>query len=74
MFANTHQHTWEVVRTVWPYRIGWGIACKECKTVLLEGLPKAEVQAAMDKITGVRGTPDVRDQGETERFTLLHRS
>ena len=52
MFASIHQHVWEVVRTDWPYRLGWGIACKECKIVLIQGLSKAEVEAAIAKFTG----------------------
>ncbi len=51
MFANIHQHIWEVVRTVRPYQIGWGIACKQCKTVLLHGLPKNEVEDVLRKFS-----------------------
>ncbi len=50
MFASLHQHVWEVVRTAWPYRLGWGIACKKCNTVLLHGLPRAEVEAAIARL------------------------
>jgi hypothetical protein len=51
MFSLVHQHVWEVVRTLWPYRPGWGIACKGCHFVLLHGLPKSEVEAAVDRLT-----------------------
>ena len=51
MYANIHYHQWEVVRTIWPYRIGWGIACKHCKLVLLDGFPRVEAEAAMQKLT-----------------------
>lgn len=47
MFANIHYHAWEVVRTVWPYRTGWGIACKHCQLILIDGFPKADVEVAM---------------------------
>ena len=47
MFIDVHQHVWEVVRTAHPNRIGWGIACNHCRLILLEGLPKDEVEAVM---------------------------
>jgi hypothetical protein len=47
MFVDVHQHVWEVVRTAHPNRIGWGIACQHCKLILLEGLPKVEVEAVL---------------------------
>ncbi len=52
MFDSPHQHVWEIVRTSWPYHLGWGIACIECKIVLIQGLPKAEVEAAIARLTG----------------------
>ncbi len=50
MVAPNHQHVWEVVRTVWPNHLGWGIACTECKLILLEGLPRVEVEAVMRRL------------------------
>ncbi len=50
MVAKIHQHVWEVVRTVWPNRLGWGIACTECRLILLEGLPRVEVEAVMRRL------------------------
>ena len=58
MFIDVHQHVWEVVRTARPNRIGWGIACNHCSLILLEGLPKEEVEAVMLRLTEQARTAD----------------
>ena len=41
---------WEVRRTIWPYKEGWGVYHPRSHTVLDTGLPKEEAQARCDEL------------------------
>lgn len=42
-----HKHKWEIIRSIWPYKDGWGTWCVRCHTVVDTGLSKAAAQRAV---------------------------
>lgn len=41
---------WEVCRTIWPYRDGYGTWCEERKTLMHHGFLKREAQTLCDEL------------------------
>ena len=70
MFVDVHQHVWEVVRTARPNRIGWGIACNHCQLILLEGLPKVEVEAVMLRLAQQASTAQEESHAKVAASSL----
>jgi len=46
----THEHKWEVIRTIWPYEDGWGTWCPGCLMILDTGLEKELAEARRDAL------------------------
>lgn len=40
IFCKLFKHKFEIIRTVWPFRQGWGVRCKRCKLVMDTGHSK----------------------------------
>jgi|GEM_PF-4949420 len=44
------KHKWEVIRTIWPYKYGYGTICKRCNTLLDSGLEKKKAKQVVKKM------------------------
>lgn len=40
-----HKHKWTVIRTIWPYKEGYGVICNGGKTLLESGLSRDKAKA-----------------------------
>jgi hypothetical protein len=53
-FLFSHRHKWGIVRTIWPYRDGWGTWCPGCKMTLDTGLTKRHAEMNAKELNASR--------------------
>jgi len=43
-----HTHKWQIIKTRFPYNIGYGVICKKCKALLEHGLSEAQAREIIE--------------------------
>lgn len=54
MMGFKHKHKWRAIRTIWPFKDGYGTYCRGCMSVLDIGLSKEEADRRARKLNQKR--------------------